>query len=279
MSGWDDSPIPLLGGLGLALAGAWWIGEHTAHNIIPWDVDDSWSSPRDFYATRSLEPNSDIELGGGWTSVRDPGAAFSVSWIAQTGEVVAFRHQAHASRGPSPIGLTFLGVGGVPFMNRKAEGMKALGTAQIADIRASSPSTLRDLPDGLDRLVEVLELHFDPPPAPPGEGDRAPARTRPVAPTDERHERLITAIPSIASLVALVVLVIAVTAGGEMDSTPLWPLLWALAVAVVVGGLAMLTSRFVYGKTLVRRSHRSHAEARGGGTPPLRPRARRDPGA
>jgi hypothetical protein len=265
-----NTPIPLFVGLFAALGLVYWIAQHTSHNITPSDVDDTWSPVSTFYRHRPGDASGDFELGGAWTSALDPGATFRLSWISETGELVALRHQAKATMQYNPIGI--FGLGNVPTMNRRAEGMKVLARVSLRDARAAATPAVASAPDGLDRLTTALGRPYQPP---PGAAEFAAARSagtarhrgrRPADAEDvERHEHLIAAIPSVAAIVGVTAISAALVFGSSSIGAAALPGLIALGVLVVAGALATTTGNFTFSKILLRRTHRDHDEHRRSG--------------
>jgi hypothetical protein len=129
----------------------WFVVKATPKNIDPAPIDRSWSSIGDFYQGRP-DRETEVEFGDGWSSTVDPGAAFEVSWISATRELVVLRRQAHPD---------FVSGGGlVAAMPRgldpRATGMKVLAVVDLNAVRATQPEQLVGAPDGLDRLTRAL---------------------------------------------------------------------------------------------------------------------------
>ncbi len=262
-----NTPIPLFVGLFAALGLVYRIAQHTSHNIIPCDVDDTWSPVAAFYRHRPGDASGDLELGGTWTSALDPGAAFRLSWISETRELVALRHQAKATMRYNPIGI--FGLGNVPTMNRRAEGMKVLAIVSLRDARAAATPALATAPDGLDRVTTALGRPYRPPPdaaefaAALAAGAVAHRGRRPADAEDaERHEHLVTAIPSVAAVVGVIAIAAGLLFGSSSIGAAAVPALIALGVLVVAGALATTTGNFTFSKVLLRRTHRDHDEHR-----------------
>jgi hypothetical protein len=265
VSGLTSTPLPLFAGLFAALGLAWWIGKHTTHGIIPSNVDGTWSPVAEFYRHRGGDPQGDVELGGAWTSALDPGAAIRLSWIAGTGELVAFRHQAKATLRYNPVGI--FGLGNVPSMNRHAEGMKVLTRTSLRQVQTFATPALARAPDGLDQLTAALGHPYLPPEGTavvPAEPPARPDRAVRSAADAERHERLVSSIPTIASVVGLMVIATAILLGSASIGASAAPVLLALAVVVAAAALATTTGNFAFSKALLRRTHRHHDDHRRG---------------
>ena len=262
-----NTPIPLFVGLFAALGLVYWLAQHTSHSIIPCDVDHTWSPVAPFYRHRPGDASGDFELGGAWTSALDPGAAFRLSWISATGELVALRHQAKATMRYNPIGI--FGLGNVPTMNRRAEGMKVLAIVSLRDARAAATPALASAPDGLDRLTTALGRPYRPPSgatefaAVLAAGAAAHRERRHADAGDvERHEHLIAGIPSAAAVVGVTAIAVALIFGSSSIGAAALPALIALGVLVVAGALATTTGNFTFSKILLRRTHRDHDQHR-----------------
>jgi hypothetical protein len=139
-------------GLALVLVAMAIVAVKTPRATIPVDTDGTWRSIAAFYRGRP-DRAAEVELGNRWTSERDPGAAFAISWIGETGELVALRRAEH------PL---FLGGGGIfaavptPLGNKAKTGMKVLGIVDLAHLRSLRPHELELQPDGLDQLTAAL---------------------------------------------------------------------------------------------------------------------------
>jgi hypothetical protein len=61
----------------------------------------------EFYADPRRRDSEEVGLGRGWTSAADPGASFSLFWVAATGEVCALRSGpvAFGPGAPKPMGV------------------------------------------------------------------------------------------------------------------------------------------------------------------------------
>ncbi len=143
----------------VAVAGGGWLAiKYTPKNIDPVPVDETWSSIATFYRGRP-DRDTEVDLGDGWSSSQDPGAAFEVSWISHTHELVVLRRQAH----PDFISGAGL-VSAIPGrLDPRATGMKALAIADLDQIRAIHPERLVATPDGLDQLTTALGHPYQPP--------------------------------------------------------------------------------------------------------------------
>jgi hypothetical protein len=165
-----------------ALIGAWFVAKATPKNIDPYPIDDTWSSIGAFYRDRP-DRDKEVDFGDGWTSAIDPGAAFELSWISETQELVVLRRQAHPG---------FVSGGGLVAalpagLDPRATGMKVLAVLGLDTLRAAHPETLKSSPDGLDRLTERLgRPYVAPNPADPHWV--AATAGRPDAPTRHDHE-------------------------------------------------------------------------------------------
>jgi hypothetical protein len=139
-------------------AGGWLAIKYTPKNIDPVPIDQTWSSIGTFYRGRP-DRDTEVDLGDRWSSSQDPGAAFEVSWISHTRELVVLRHQAH------PDLISGAGVvSAVPGrLDPRATGMKVLAVADLDTIRATHPERLVATPDGLDQLTTALGHPYQPP--------------------------------------------------------------------------------------------------------------------
>jgi hypothetical protein len=136
----------------------WIVASRTPKNIHPVEIDGSWRSIAAFYRGRP-DRSTEVELGNGWRSATDPGAAFEVSWIKATNELVALRHQAHPD--------LMMGLGLVSAMpagiNARATGMKVLAVVDLRTLHRVHPYRLELLEDGLDQLTEAIGAPYRPP--------------------------------------------------------------------------------------------------------------------
>jgi hypothetical protein len=119
-----------------------------------------WSPPRarpdlvtPSHFDRVRGPAPEVDLGRGWRSTDDPGAAWHLWWMPATGELVGLRTSAL----PPPPGPFYLGpVGPANPLDavgvHKYTGMKVLGHLGDRPPRALVED-LRDRPDGLDLLT------------------------------------------------------------------------------------------------------------------------------
>jgi len=148
--------LAVLGGITAAM---WVVANHTPKNIHPVDIDETWQSIREFYKDRP-DRTSEVDLGNQWVSMSDPGAAFEVSWIKATGELVALRHQAHPdlAMGAGVISAVPIGMG-----HTQATGMKVLASVDLRQLHRLHPHQLERLADGLDQLTSYLGQPYEPP--------------------------------------------------------------------------------------------------------------------
>ncbi len=108
-------------------------------------------SPEHFTRMRGVE--SEVDLGRGWRSTDDPGAAWHLYWIPGSGDIVGLR----TSELPPPPGPFYFGSVGTrsaldAYGVHKFTGMKVLGHSGDRPTRARCDE-LRPRPDGLDLLT------------------------------------------------------------------------------------------------------------------------------
>ena len=143
--------LGLLAVLVVICVAGWFVIRATPRNVDPAPIDATWSSIGAFYQGRP-DRDGEVDFGHGWSSTVDPGAAFEVSWISATRELVVLRRQAH----PDLVS----GAGVVAAMPRgldpRATGMKVLAVTDLAMVRAAHPEQLVTAPDGLDQLTRSL---------------------------------------------------------------------------------------------------------------------------
>jgi hypothetical protein len=135
----------------VVVVGGWLAVRYTPRNIDPVPVDHTWASIGDFYRGRP-DRDTEVDLGDGWSSAVDPGAAFEVSWIDATHELIVLRRQAHPDMvgGAGVISAT---PGG---LDPRATGMKVLAVVDLTAVRDAHPEQLMRAPDGLDQLTARL---------------------------------------------------------------------------------------------------------------------------
>jgi hypothetical protein len=140
-----------LGGLALVVGAMGIVAARTVRPTVPVDVDRSWQSVGEFYRDRP-DRTREVDLGNRWTSAADPGAAFSLSWIRETGELVALRRSEHV---PMFYGGGI--VAGMPMGRlRHKSGMKVLGRVDLRELHRLHPHRLERERGGLDRLTGAL---------------------------------------------------------------------------------------------------------------------------
>lgn len=148
-----------LGALAVVLVVMAVVAQRTDRNIIPVDVDATWLTIGAFYRNRP-DRTTEVDLGNEWVSTYDPGAVFEVSWIKDTRELVALRHQAHAGMiGGAGIIAALPSTRG---MNAKT-GMKVLAVVDLRELHRLHPHRLEPLADGLDQLTAGLGAPYQPP--------------------------------------------------------------------------------------------------------------------
>jgi hypothetical protein len=124
-------------------------------------------TPEHFVKMRGAE--SEVDLGRGWRSTDDPGAAWHLWWMPATGAIVGLRTSAL----PPPPGLWYTGsLGARSLLDvrgvHKFTGMKQLGLSEARPSRAWCED-LRGRPDGLDELTGGTG--HERPSSPPSEAD------------------------------------------------------------------------------------------------------------
>lgn len=140
-----------LGGLALVEVVMAVVAARTARPVIPVDVDATWQTPGDFYRNRP-DRTREVDLGNRWTSATDPGAMFSLSWIKETGELVALRRAEHV---PMFYGGGI--VAGMPMRRlRHKSGMKVLARVDLRELHRLHPHQLERERGGLDELTGAL---------------------------------------------------------------------------------------------------------------------------
>lgn len=142
----------------VAVAGVGVVAALTPKNTQPAPIDDTWTSIAAFYRNRPAR-DAEVELGIGWRSSVDPGAAFELSWIKQTRELVVLRHQAH----PDMVAAFGLLAPMAAGLDKRATGMKVLAVVDHDALQATRPERLLPRPDGLDRLTSLLGRPYCPP--------------------------------------------------------------------------------------------------------------------
>lgn len=135
----------------VAVAGVAVVAALTPRNTQPTPIDDTWTSINAFYRNRPAR-DAEVELGTGWRSAADPGAAFELSWIKQSRELVVLRHQAH----PDMVGAFGLLAPMPGGLDKRATGMKVLAVVDFEALQSTRPDRLHPRPDGLDRLTSLL---------------------------------------------------------------------------------------------------------------------------
>jgi hypothetical protein len=146
-------------GMGAVTAVMCVVAVRTPKNVHPVDVDRTWQSIAAFYRGRPERVN-EVDLGNRWVSVTDPGAVFELSWVKQTRELVALRHQAHPDlmMGGGIVSALPTGMG-----RSRATGVKVLAVVDLRELHATHPHLLEPMPDGLDRLTAALGCPYWPP--------------------------------------------------------------------------------------------------------------------
>jgi hypothetical protein len=147
-----------LGALTGVLAVMWVVSSRTPKNIHPVEIDETWRSVAAFYRGRP-DRSTELDLGNGWCSAKDPGAAFELSWIKATNELVALRHQAHPDllMGGGLIAAVPIG------LDEHATGMKVLAIVDLRTLHGVHPHRLEARADGLDELTAALGVPYRPP--------------------------------------------------------------------------------------------------------------------
>ena len=166
-TGADLSTWLFLGTLGLATLA---VLAAYGRAISGWKVPDSrvdLVSPEHFVRMRGAE--AEIDLGRGWRSTDDPGAAWHLWWLPSSRIIIGLRTSALPPP-PGPVylgsiyGHDLLGPNGV----QKFTGMKVLGQAEVRPSRELCEE-LRARPDGLDLLTGGTGREL--PPTPPSAVD------------------------------------------------------------------------------------------------------------
>ncbi len=138
--------------------GGWLAVKYTPRNVDPVPIDHTWASIGDFYRGRP-DRDTEVDLGDGWSSAVDPGAAFEVSWIDATHELIVLRRQAH----PDMVGGAGV-ISAIPGgLDARATGMKVLAVVELGEVRATHPEQLRTAADGLDQLTAALGRPYQAP--------------------------------------------------------------------------------------------------------------------
>jgi hypothetical protein len=140
-----------LGGLALVVAVMAIVAAKTVRPTIPVDIDDTWLTVGAFYRDRP-DRTREVDLGNRWTSDTDPGAAFSLSWIRDTSELVALRRSEHV---PMFYGGGIVAAMPMARLQRKT-GVKVLGRVDLRELHRLHPHRLEREPGGLDRLTGAL---------------------------------------------------------------------------------------------------------------------------
>lgn len=135
----------------VAVAGVAVVAALTPRNTVPVPIDQSWMSIAAFYRNRPGR-DAEVDFGTGWRSTTDPGAAFELSWIKQTRELVVLRHQAH----PDMVGAFGVLAPMPGGLDKRATGMKVLAVVDFEALQSTRPDRLHLRPDGLDRLTSLL---------------------------------------------------------------------------------------------------------------------------
>lgn len=144
--------------VGIVLVGAGFVARATPKNIHPVPIDATWSTIGAFYRDRP-ERDREVDLGDGWRSVTDPGAAFALSWIMETEELVALRRQAHPDFA-SGLGI----VASMPSgLDKRATGMKVLAVIELGELLDARPERYRSAADGLDAFTAALGAPYQAP--------------------------------------------------------------------------------------------------------------------
>jgi hypothetical protein len=135
----------------------------------PTPLDETWSSIKDFYRDNPSRRGAEVDLGKHWTSTRDPHASFTLSWLPETGELVALRRRVTSlsfEPGVGPTGDRALDFGDeYPY----AVGMKVLSVVDLSEIRELDLDHLHTAPDGVDQLTRLLGCPYEPPRARSGD--------------------------------------------------------------------------------------------------------------
>lgn len=140
-----------LAGLALVEVAMAVVAARTVRPVIPVDVDATWQTAGDFYRDRP-DRTREVDLGNRWTSEEDPGAMFSLSWIKETGELVALRRSEQV---PMMYGFGFVSALPLRRLERKS-GMKVLARVDLRELHRLHPHQLERVRGGLDVLTAAL---------------------------------------------------------------------------------------------------------------------------
>jgi hypothetical protein len=140
-----------LGGLALVEVAFAILAARTDRPVIPVDVDDTWQTAGVFYRDRP-DRTREVDLGNRWTSATDPGAMFSLSWIKETGELVALRRAEHV---PMFYGGGIVAALPLRRLGNKS-GMKVLARVDLRELHRLHPHQIERERGGLDRLTGAL---------------------------------------------------------------------------------------------------------------------------
>jgi hypothetical protein len=149
-----------LGALGLVLVAMSVVAARTRRPTIPVDADRSWARLGEFYRRRPRRA-SEVDLGRDWRSEVDAGAGFTLSWTAETRELVAFRYPAEPIM--ASYGGGIVSAFPTPWGTRSATGLKVLARVDLDELRALPLEELRASADGLDRLTAAIGAPYLPP--------------------------------------------------------------------------------------------------------------------
>lgn len=118
----------------------------------PPEARDDLVTPEHFVRMRGAE--AEVDLGRGWRATDDPGAAWHLWWLPDSGTVIGLR-TSELPPPPGPYrfysprsGRGFLGADGI----MKFTGMRVLGHLEVRP-SARRCDLLRPRPDGLDVLT------------------------------------------------------------------------------------------------------------------------------
>jgi hypothetical protein len=150
-NGFDPSTWIFLGALAGATAAVLAFYGRAISGWVPPEPRTDLVTPDHFTRMRGVE--AEVDLGRGWRSTDDPGAAWHLYWMPSSGDIVGLR----TSELPPPPGPAYFGSVGTrspldPFGVHKFTGMKVLGSSGDRPTRAVCDE-LRPLPDGLDLLT------------------------------------------------------------------------------------------------------------------------------
>jgi hypothetical protein len=150
-NGFDPSTWIFLGALAGATAAVLAFYGRAISGWTPPEPRTDLVSPDHFTRMRGVE--AEVDLGRGWRSTDDPGAAWHLYWMPGSGDIVGLR----TSELPPPPGPAYFGSVGTrspldAFGVHKFTGMKVLGSSGDRPTRALCDE-LRPLPDGLDLLT------------------------------------------------------------------------------------------------------------------------------